>query len=525
MTQPSVPKSLGKYQIVRELGRGAMGVVYEGIDPIIGRRVAIKTARKDVIESTGRADEMMERFLREARAAGSLSHPNIITIYDASEQDGILYIAMEYVESGTLRDYLSDHRLSPEESVRVVASICNALAAAHDQGIVHRDIKPANIMMLPDGMVKVADFGIARVSDSNLTQEGAMIGTPHYMSPEQFMGQKVDPRSDLFSVGVILYEMLTGERPFTGEVMSTVMHQVLKVEPVQPKELNYAVNTTLSAVVMKSLSKSPTRRYQNGRAMAAALLESLKETPDPVVLDIKGAVDSDAGTMIIDIESPTVRTETAPGGKKAGRAGAADATVNLDSTKGAPEKTSVRLRHQLRNFAAVALVVLAGIGIVFGILLEREGEKEANPVETPAAEGNQASPPAVPVTGEDSGKPAATDDDKAGFTKVHLVIWFAPTREAYLNATNEAEPQFADCIEGRANVEIHDETDKLLGKGEVVGEKPFFEFDEPTTPTITITASSDGYQEREIKLKAIKPDTRLTKDIVLLKLGPEGSTK
>ncbi|HOT50633.1 MAG TPA: serine/threonine-protein kinase, partial [Candidatus Hydrogenedentes bacterium] len=215
MSAQQPPEKLGKYKIVRELGKGAMGVVYEGIDPIIGRRVAIKTARRDVMEASGRADEMMQRFLREARAAGMLNDPGIITIYDADEENGIAYIAMEFIDSGNLQDYLAHRgRPSPEEAVEIGAQICKALALAHAQGIVHRDIKPANIMMLSDGTVKIADFGIAHVSDSNLTQEGAMIGTPHYMSPEQFMGHKIDGRSDLFSVALIVYEMLTGEKPF-----------------------------------------------------------------------------------------------------------------------------------------------------------------------------------------------------------------------------------------------------------------------------------------------------------------------
>lgn len=184
------PERLGRYRVVRELGRGAMGVVYEGEDPVIGRRVAIKTARRDVLESSGRAEELMARFLREARAAGALNHPNIITIYDANEEGGIAYIAMEYVDSGTLQDIMAGkRRIGPEDAVRIGASVCQALAAAHDRGVIHRDIKPANIMMLADGTVKVADFGIAHVSDSSLTQEGAMIGTPHFMSPEQFMGR------------------------------------------------------------------------------------------------------------------------------------------------------------------------------------------------------------------------------------------------------------------------------------------------------------------------------------------------
>ncbi|MBL7644971.1 MAG: protein kinase [Candidatus Hydrogenedentes bacterium] len=286
MADPKMPAKLGRYEVIRELGKGAMGVVYEGKDPNIGRRVAIKTARREVVEASGMADEMMERFLREAKAAGALNHPNIITIYDAAEEDGMAYIAMEYLEGGDLADIVdSRKRLGMEEIVEIGANICEALHVAHEHGVVHRDIKPANILMPKDKPLKVADFGIAHVSDSNLTQDGALIGTPHYMSPEQFMGQKLDGRSDLFSVGNILYELTTGEKPFGGEALSTVMHRVIKIDPVSPTELNFAIPDALAGVIMKALSKRPASRFKTGNEMAAALRESLKENPNPAILD------------------------------------------------------------------------------------------------------------------------------------------------------------------------------------------------------------------------------------------------
>ena len=286
MADPKMPEKLGRYEIVRELGKGAMGVVYEGKDPNIGRRVAIKTARREVVEASGMADEMMERFLREAQAAGALNHPNIITIYDAAEEEGIAYIAMEYLEGGDLGDIIdAKKKLGMEEIVEIGANICEALDVAHAHGVVHRDIKPANILMPTDKPLKVADFGIAHVSDSNLTQDGALIGTPHYMSPEQFMGQKLDGRSDLFSVGNILYELTTGEKPFAGEALSTVMHKVIKTDPVNPVELNVSVPDALAQVIMKALSKRPAQRYKTGNEMAAALRESTKENPNPAMLD------------------------------------------------------------------------------------------------------------------------------------------------------------------------------------------------------------------------------------------------
>lgn len=331
MAEAKMPEKLGRYEIVRELGKGAMGVVYEGKDPNIGRRVAIKTARREVVEASGMADEMMERFLREAQAAGALNHPNIITIFDAAEEDGMAYIAMEFLEGGDLGDIIeSKRKLSMEEIVEIGANICEALEVAHCQGVVHRDIKPANILMPTDKPLKVADFGIAHVSDSNLTQDGALIGTPHYMSPEQFMGQKLDGRSDLFSVGNILYELTTGEKPFGGEALSTVMHHVIKTDPVNPTELNFAVPDALAQVIMTALSKRPAGRYVSGQVMANALRESLKENPDPARLSPGGV--GLAATMAGAAAPPPQETviggapagdATLPGGAPAGQ----DATV------------------------------------------------------------------------------------------------------------------------------------------------------------------------------------------------------
>jgi serine/threonine-protein kinase len=306
-----LPEKLGRYEIVNELGRGAMGVVYEGTDPNIGRRVAIKTARRDVLEGSGRAEEMMERFLREARAAGALNHPNIITIYDAGEQDGMAYIAMEFIQGSDLQEIIDDKkRFDLEDVIEIGTTICEALGHAHEKGIVHRDVKPANIMRVEDGTLRIADFGIARVSNSSLTQEGAMIGTPHYMSPEQFMGQKVDGRSDLFSVAIILYELLTGEKPFPGEALNTVMHGVIRTNPIEPKELNFSINPTLSQVVMRSLSKDPNQRYATGSEMAAALKECLKENPDPAVTGLQApAVAEDLGATIATGDADLDKTQ------------------------------------------------------------------------------------------------------------------------------------------------------------------------------------------------------------------------
>lgn len=271
----SIPAKLGKYDILRELGQGAMGIVYEGRDPVIDRRVAIKTLKREQIERS-EADEVIARFKREAQAAGRLNHPNVVAIYEYGEEaDGTAFIAMEFVHGRELKDaFDSDERIALPLVGRIMGQLLDALEHAHRNGVVHRDIKPANIILLADGTVKVADFGVARIESSNLTQAGTVMGTPPYMSPEQFMGQTVDGRSDLFSAGVVLYQLLTGEKPFTG-ALTTIMHKVLKEDPPWPSVLNVHVPTRLDAVVKRAMAKRPEDRFQSAadfrRALDAAL--------------------------------------------------------------------------------------------------------------------------------------------------------------------------------------------------------------------------------------------------------------
>lgn len=268
---------LGKYEIKRTLGRGAMGVVYEGYDPIIARRVAIKTVRipdPDDVE----ANEDLARFQREAQAAGRLTHPNIVGVFDTGEADGVAYIVMEFVSGVTLKSFLDrGDRFTVPDVVRIMTELLSGLAYSHANGVIHRDIKPANVMMTDNGQIKLADFGVARIESSSMTQAGTMIGTPSYMSPEQFMGQTVDARTDLYSCGVLMYQLLTGEKPFEGSVTS-VMHKVLNTEPPVPSALSIAVPTALDAVVAKAMAKRPDDRF----ASALALSEALKQAMDPI---------------------------------------------------------------------------------------------------------------------------------------------------------------------------------------------------------------------------------------------------
>jgi eukaryotic-like serine/threonine-protein kinase len=260
---------LGKYRIVRQLGKGAMGVVSEAVDSLLDRTVALKTVRKEFIEDP----RFLERFKREARAAARLSHPNIVTVYEYGEEDDTAFIAMEFVRGRELKAWIeAGERFSPAQATQIVGQVLDALGYAHDQGVVHRDIKPANLMLLDGGTrLKVADFGIARLEHSDLTQTGHVLGTPSYMSPEQFMGQTVDGRADLFATGVMLYELLTGERPFAGQSATTIMYRVLTEEPTPPSELSVQINPALNAVLIKALAKKPLERFQTAAEFKAAL--------------------------------------------------------------------------------------------------------------------------------------------------------------------------------------------------------------------------------------------------------------
>ncbi len=280
-------EKVGRYEILETLGRGAMGVVYLARDPIIDRRVALKTLRVDL--DAEYADEFRERFTREARAAGRLNHPGIVTIHDVGEdpESGLVYIAMEFIEGRDLKQILaSGTRLRPSEVARIAADVALALDYAHSMGVVHRDIKPANIILTQDGTAKIMDFGVARLEASNLTVDGQFIGTPNFMSPEQVTGRPVDGRSDLFSLGVVMFTLLTGKRPFTGETMHEVTLRIVQEPCPIPSTLRDDLPAALNPIVLKCLEKNPDRRFQTGGALAqvlAALARSLvqREPGDP----------------------------------------------------------------------------------------------------------------------------------------------------------------------------------------------------------------------------------------------------
>jgi tRNA A-37 threonylcarbamoyl transferase component Bud32 len=264
---------VGRYEILGELGRGAMGVVYRAKDPVIGRTVAVKTIRISE-EGTGMSRaQLVERFETEARTAGLLTHPNIVVIHDAGEADGLYYITMELVNGKSLQSMLDAGQKIPlPRLLHIMDQVCSALQFAHNHNVVHRDIKPANIMLYGDDVVKVTDFGTAMILQYGAPNRTEAMGTPCYMSPELIKGKALDGRTDIFSLGVMLYEMTTGQKPFLGKDIATILYQVLNDDPVPPHQLNPSIPLGVSSTIMKALTKSPHLRYDNCRD----LMEDLK---------------------------------------------------------------------------------------------------------------------------------------------------------------------------------------------------------------------------------------------------------
>ena len=267
-------EKLGRYRIEAVLGKGAMGVVYKAYDPDLRQSVAIKTIRKEILDQDHATDSiLLERFKNEVIAGRRLmKHPNIVGTYEFGQEQEICFIVMEYVEGKPLKDYLDKgHRFTLEAVMSIMRQLLDALQFAHEQGIVHRDIKPANIMLTPHGQIQITDFGIAKIDSASMTKTGTIMGTPSYMSPEQCLGQHVDARTDIFSAGVVLYQLLTGENPFVGTSAMTTMHKVLNITPINPSQFNVHISKIFDRVMQKALAKRPDARFQSAREFAQAL--------------------------------------------------------------------------------------------------------------------------------------------------------------------------------------------------------------------------------------------------------------
>jgi len=266
-------KKIGRYEVLGELGRGAMGVVYKAKDPVIGRTVAVKTIKLSAEGSGLSHADLVQRFQTEAQAAGLLTHPNIVVIHDAGEENGLYYITMEMIEGRSLLALMEDQQTFPlARTLRILEQACAALQFAHERNVVHRDIKPANLMVTGDDTVKITDFGTAKILQYGAAQQTKhVMGTPSYMSPEQIKGRVMDGRADIFSLGVMLYELVTGQRPFSGQDIATVLYKIGNEEPTPPQEIAAGIHPGISKVILKALAKDPAKRYQTCREMSEEL--------------------------------------------------------------------------------------------------------------------------------------------------------------------------------------------------------------------------------------------------------------
>lgn len=420
---------LGKYEIRRELGKGAMGVVYEGFDPVIERTVAIKTIRSEQLEKS-QAVEILARFKREAQAAGRLNHPNIVAIYDydevvaEGESARVAFIAMEFIKGRELKDYFdANQRFVLKEIERIMGELLDALNHAHTHGVVHRDMKPANVILLADGRVKVADFGIARIETSELTQAGTVLGTPSYMSPEQFLGQPVDGRSDLFSCGVMLYQFLTGEKPFTGTV-TTIMHKVLKEEPLPPSMLNVTLPPTWDAVVKKAMAKNPAERYQTAAEFAAAIKAAVaSQSGDQTFVNLN----ADA----VAVNDATVVNRTIPAAAASAPAIAAPSATAAPTPVSASAQTPApaRTRFNTGVLVGVAAAILAIVGGGSYLLLGKD-RGAAAPVAQSAPPASAPPASVVPAAGSAA---AAADSPQEPDTMVISALGLVDPKDPKFN--------------------------------------------------------------------------------------------
>ncbi|HEX9181333.1 MAG TPA: serine/threonine-protein kinase [Burkholderiales bacterium] len=352
--------SFGRYQILGELGKGAMGLVYKAHDPLIERTVAIKTINLSL--ECGDAAEYEARFYQEARAAGGLNHPNIVTIHDIGRSGNVAFMAMEFLEGREVRAMLAPGKPLPvEQAVSIAAQAAEGLASAHARGVIHRDVKPSNLMVGRDGLVKIMDFGIARMRSSDvLTQTGVVLGSPKYMSPEQVTGKRADHRSDLFSLGVVLYEMLTGRAPFEGENMTAIMLQTLNANPEPACTLNPEVPAVLDFIVAKMLAKKLDERYQEAREVAADLRECLK------ALQGQGAAQVSATRSLESIPETVARELAAEAPEGPPRSRRSDTEEDSPVTRG--------LSKQFDNLSAtLRLAKFTGVGAEFGASTGTDG--------------------------------------------------------------------------------------------------------------------------------------------------------
>ena len=438
----------GRYKLIEQIGAGGMARVYRGVDDVLDRTVAVKVLAPPFDEDSA----FVARFEREARAAAGLSHPGVVSVFDTGSEDGIHFIVMEDVEGETLAAVIrQEGPLEPRRAAQIAREVCDALAAAHDKGLVHRDIKPGNVMVTPSGVVKVMDFGIARaLTGQTLTRTGTTLGTAAYLSPEQAQGLPADGRSDLYSLGCTLYEMLTGQPPFVGDLPVVVASRHVTEEPQIPSRLRPGVPPALDAVVAKALAKDPSERYQDARAMAGDLSRIGRG------LSAEGAAASGKRA-----ERPTgtneQRTEVLP----------QDRTPVLPTQSAPPQSRPSRARQRTALVAGVVTAALVVVALVTLFVLNDGGSGQQGPTQpsspTPSA-STSTSPPTpaqalanlteVVTAGEqaDQVDPGAGDDL---LRRAQDIV-----RTAQDGHGQDVEHKFAD---------LQKKVDELASKGKITG--------------------------------------------------------
>jgi serine/threonine protein kinase len=382
-----------------------MGVVYQALDPVIGRNVAVKTMHLSEAGTGMSRAELVGRFQTEARAAGLLTHPNIVVIYDAGEEEGLFYITMELVEGRSLQSLLDARQLFPLPRVmKLMEQVCGALDFAHQHNVVHRDIKPANLMLTADDSVKITDFGTAKILQFGTAQTSHVMGTPSYMSPEQVKGKPVDGRSDIFSLGVILYELMTGEKPFPGQNITTVIYKIINEDPIPPRSLDSSIHPGLSAVITRALSKDPETRFQNCHELLDAL-KNYREMVSPEVTVRMAPARENQNTPAKRPNPPALRP--------AGSAQVSRAGVNDTSSRFIPptpvefEEPSKRPGSLVLTVLLLAIIGYAGYRIYPPMMdfWQRAQEAEHNRVK------QQAAPPAIVTPAAENSGAADTSAD------------------------------------------------------------------------------------------------------------------
>ena len=489
-------KQAGRYQLLDELGRGAMGVVYKAHDPTIGRTVAVKTMRLAEAHTGLSHDELIARFGVETRAAGLLTHPNIVVVYDAGEDSGLFYITMEYVQGRSLQALIDEKQSFPLPRVlRIMEQAGAALDFAHQNNVVHRDIKPANLMITGDDIIKVTDFGTAKILQKGATQTGAILGTPSYMSPEQVKGKAVDGRSDIFSLGVILYELVTGEKPFPGQNVTTVIYKIVNEEPIPACELDESIHPGLNYVITKALNKDPDQRYQTCKELVTDLRNYKELGASPmdsatVVMSGRGrpkAVEEEIERQRSARQSQSVTPVTVTPQPEAPATRPLPRPMTLPPLTGSlPRPTEAPPKKSSGIWLSLVLLIVIG-GAGYFIWQNLKNGITGAPAQTPAAT-DSAAPSSTPAAPADAAKSDA-----------------APSATAPPASPKSAEPETAASAPEPAASALQTEIDQRIAESGLAQKLRA----RVEGRTVTLTGSLTPEEHRRLRARLAKAAPRL----------------